>query len=77
MTAPEDVTSKSLAATIAHGKWVQARAQLIRDYAISETANQAATEVAKLLLSPLTPKEIIEALSTWVKVTRENAVIPE
>jgi len=78
---PEDVTSATLVSTISKNSWVKARANLIRDYAITETALKAADEVEALIETeterimmegdPL-PK-LFTLLETWIKVTRETA----
>lgn len=83
LPSPEDVTSQSLVDTISHNKWVKARAALIREYAITETALSAADEIEALLIAE--DKRIMDEgdayppviaiLETWVKVTRETTAI--
>ena len=83
MTNPEDVTSQSLVDSISKNPWVKARAGLIRDYAITETALSAADEIEALILTEekRIMKEgdvlptVITILETWVKVTRETSVM--
>ena len=83
---PEDVTSATLVSTISKNSWVKARANLIRDYAITETALKAADEVEALIEADVRritdeggpyPPKIITLLETWIRVTRETAKLEE
>lgn len=75
----EDVTSQSLVDNISNNKWVKARATLIRDYAVRETALKAADEIEALLdndTSPAVPAFAV-TLRAWISATREASRIHE